>query len=129
MSCAKGRVPRHDFHLRRGDSATIVLRFRTLSQTGATRLLDLAESDITLAVEWPGGGLVRRSGNGGLAVDARAGTVAWRPEPVETRAIPEGRVATYRLVREVAEGERRTLLTGFVIGAGTTGEGGDADDV
>lgn len=128
MNCTAGRVPRHDLAIGRGDSAAVILRFRTLSQTGATRILDLSESEITLALEWPGGGLVRRFPGAGLAVDGPAGTVTWQPTPDETAGIPAGRIATYRVVRAVEEGERRTLLAGYVVGVGYAGEGGECGD-
>lgn len=128
MTCGTGRTPHHDLAIRRGDSAAVILRFRTLSQTGVTRILDLSESDVTLAVDWPGGGLARRSGNGGLTVDGLAGTVTWQPTPEETMCIPDGRVATYRLVREVEDGERRTLVAGFLIGTGLISEEGGHGD-
>lgn len=127
-SCAAGRTPRHDLAIRRGDSAAVVLRFRTLSQTGVTRILDLSESAITLDADWPGGGLTRRSADGGVVVDGIAGTVTWQPTPEETMSVPDGRIATYRLVREVAGGERRTLLAGYLVGIGLISEEGDHGD-
>lgn len=132
MTCGAGRtprqIPRHDIAIRRGDSAAVVLRFRTLSQTGATRVLDLSESAVALYADWPGGGLARRADDGGLAVDALAGTVTWPLTPEETAAVPDGRVATYRLVREVAGGERRTLVAGHLVGIGLISEEGGFDD-
>ncbi|MGV6871742.1 hypothetical protein ACUSIJ_03495 [Pseudochelatococcus sp. B33] len=129
MNCAAGRTPRHDLAIRRGDSAAVILRFRTLSQTGVTRILDLSESAVTLDIDWPGGGLMRRSDDGGLAVEGLAGTVTWQPTPEETMRIPDGRIATYRLVREVEDGERRTLVAGFLVGIGLISEeGGHSDD-
>lgn len=126
-SCGAGRAPRHDLAIRRGDSAAVVLRFRTLSQTGTTRILDLSESDVTLDIDWPGGGLARRSADAGLIVDGLAGTVTWQPTPAETASIPDGRIATYRLVRAVAGGERRTLVSGHIIGIGLISEEGGLD--
>lgn len=132
MTCTNGRKspripphvpPCHDFHIRRGDSAAVAVRFRTVTQEGATQLLDLSGSDMTLHIDWPGGGLVRRSRDGGLHVEGLQGTVEWRAEPVETARLPEGRIATYRFIRDVEAGERRTLLAGFMIGVGAAAEG------
>lgn len=121
-------LSRHDLCIRRGDSAVVTLRFGTLSQTGVKEVLDLSGSDIVLEIDWPGGQLERRSGNG-LTLDGPGGVVTWRATPEETLALPEGRTATYRLMRDLPDGERRTLLAGYVIGEGFVSEtGGPAHD-
>lgn len=128
MTCSSGRPARHDLTIIRGDSTAIVFRFRTLSQTGETELLDLSECTMTLTVEWLGGELVRQSSDGGLVIDPLEATVTWSPLPADTLQIPDGRLATYRMVREIVDGERQTLLAGFIIGVGFAAEVGEFSD-
>ncbi|MFT0890923.1 hypothetical protein [Pseudochelatococcus sp. G4_1912] len=129
MTCVSERVARHDLTICRGDSTAIIMRFRTLSESGETVFLDLTGSDLTLTIDWPGGRLLRQSSDGGLVVDALVGTVTWSPQSQDTLAIPDGRIATYRMVRDILGGERRTLLEGFIIGMGFATEGGVSSDV
>lgn len=128
LPCKSGDIPRHDLTIRRGDSLAVILRFSTISQAGVKRVLDLSESNITLHADWPGGRLTRRSVDGELSVDGLTGTVTLRLAPNQTASIPDGRIAAYRLVREVETGERRTLLAGHLIGIGLISEEGDPGD-
>lgn len=128
MTCASERPARHDLTIIRGDSTAIIFRFKTRSETGEIALLDLSECTVTLIIDWPGGGLIRQSSDGGLIINPLEATVTWSPLPEDTIQIPDGRMATYRIVREVIDGERQTLLAGFFVGVGFASDRGDLSD-
>lgn len=114
-------VPQYDFTLRRGDSARFGMRFLTLAEGGDRLPLDLSGSALVLTIRWPDGELICQSGgedSAGMFIEPLQGTIICSLTPEQTSRIPQGRIAAYGLVRDVAGGERRTLLAGAVIGQG-----------